>query len=207
VLSLGEVEVVAREQFDQRGAPFARLAGPASDIGAYEAQAAPSADFDSDGDVDGADFLAWQRGFGTTNAQRTDGNSDDDTDVDASDLAAWEISYGQSSSPAVATSMAVSAPTPTEAATPLLVDRATNSARIDAAIALVTFDNNSDEPPAFVEEPTTIETAFATTHATDNFLFSSNSETDFEVSLSVTTEATAQGQPWLDDELLERVFG
>src|SRR4029079_15107545 len=28
-----------------------------------------SADFDEDDDVDGADFLAWQRGFGLTSAQ------------------------------------------------------------------------------------------------------------------------------------------
>jgi hypothetical protein len=87
--------------FDQRGAPFFRVAPASSpsfmviDIGAYEAQTAPSADFDVDGDVDGADFLAWQRGFSKANAKRADGNSDDDTDTDASDLAAWAASYGQ----------------------------------------------------------------------------------------------------------------
>jgi hypothetical protein len=64
--------------------------GNGSDLGAYEAQVTPSANFDGDLDIDGADFLAWQRGFGTTvGAARTDGNSDDDGDVDHSDLAAW----------------------------------------------------------------------------------------------------------------------
>ena len=43
---------------------------------AYEAQAPPTADFDSDHDVDGTDFLAWQRGYGTTvGATRPGGNS------------------------------------------------------------------------------------------------------------------------------------
>jgi predicted outer membrane repeat protein len=79
--------------FDQRGLP--RQAGTSIDIGAYEAQITPSADFDTDSDVDGADFLRWQRGFGTSNAMLVDGNSDDDMDTDASDLAAWEVSFGQ----------------------------------------------------------------------------------------------------------------
>ncbi|MBA3482880.1 MAG: hypothetical protein H0T51_13810, partial [Pirellulales bacterium] len=52
------------------------------------------ADFDNDGDVDGADFLTWQRGLGTgtTNAQ---GNADGDSDVDAADLAVWKSMFGQ----------------------------------------------------------------------------------------------------------------
>ena len=69
--------------------------GNGSDIGAYEAQVAPSADFVDDDIITGLDFLAWQLGFGTTSgAMRADGNSDDDGDVDASDLAAWEATYG-----------------------------------------------------------------------------------------------------------------
>ena len=72
------------------------LGGNGSDIGAYEAQAAPSADFVDDDVINGLDFLAWQRGYGlTSGAMRTDGNSDDDGDVDTSDLVAWEVTYGQ----------------------------------------------------------------------------------------------------------------
>lgn len=87
-------------EFDQRGASFFRVrdgnlfADIAIDMGAYEAQSAPSADFDQDGDVDGTDFLTWQRGFDTTmGATRENGNSDDDDDVDASDLAVWVATY------------------------------------------------------------------------------------------------------------------
>jgi hypothetical protein len=56
------------------------------------------ADFDGDGDVDGADFLAWQRGLGTTGAGATKaaGNADGDTDVDAADLAVWKSDFGDS---------------------------------------------------------------------------------------------------------------
>jgi len=66
-----------------------------SDMRAFELTA-PSADFDVDGDIDGFDFLAWQRGFGivASNATRTDGNADDDLDVDAVDLGVWEGQYG-----------------------------------------------------------------------------------------------------------------
>ena len=55
---------------------------------------ADSADFDSDGDVDGADFLAWQRGFGTPGANKPDGDADNDNDVDAIDLVVWADQYG-----------------------------------------------------------------------------------------------------------------
>jgi hypothetical protein len=52
-----------------------------------------NADFDADGDVDGADFLRWQRGLGTgtTLAQ---GDADDDHDVDVDDLAIWKARFG-----------------------------------------------------------------------------------------------------------------
>ncbi|NOZ39229.1 MAG: hypothetical protein GXP24_03275 [Planctomycetes bacterium] len=47
-----------------------------------------SADFDEDGDTDGADFLAWQLGYGTLiDATRADGDADGDGDVDSDDLA------------------------------------------------------------------------------------------------------------------------
>jgi hypothetical protein len=47
-----------------------------------------SADFDEDGEVNGNDFFAWQRGYGTLiNATHADGDSDGDGDVDGDDLA------------------------------------------------------------------------------------------------------------------------
>lgn len=63
-----------------------RIAAPAQPI---------SADFDDDGDVDGADFLTWQRGFGIESTFALgDANSSDM--VDTNDLAVWNEQFGQS---------------------------------------------------------------------------------------------------------------
>lgn len=62
-------------------------------------------DFDGDHDVDGRDFLEWQRGFGTQQlkASATDGDADADRDVDGDDLTPWSENFGLSA-------MAYSAP-------------------------------------------------------------------------------------------------
>ena len=61
----------------------------------------PSADFDLDGDQDGADFLAWQRGFGTAaNAAFALGDANYDKEIDADDLALWTAQFGQTAVPA-----------------------------------------------------------------------------------------------------------
>ncbi len=64
---------------------------------------APSdnADFDGDGDVDGADFLAWQRGLGiTSGATHAQGDADGNGSVNAADLAVWKSSFGAAAAPA-----------------------------------------------------------------------------------------------------------
>jgi hypothetical protein len=56
------------------------------------------ADFDNDNDVDGNDFLIWQRGVGVGTDNAT-GDADGDGMVNGLDLAIWRTAYG---SPAVA---------------------------------------------------------------------------------------------------------
>ncbi len=52
-------------------------------------------DFDSDDDVDGSDFLAWQQGLGFPNgAALSDGDADGDGGVDSDDLELWQANYG-----------------------------------------------------------------------------------------------------------------
>ncbi len=54
------------------------------------------ADFNGDGAVDGADFLAWQRGLGRTEgATPADGDANGDGAVDAADMIVWQEQYGQ----------------------------------------------------------------------------------------------------------------
>ncbi|HEX6962707.1 MAG TPA: hypothetical protein VF175_12620 [Lacipirellula sp.] len=55
---------------------------------------AASPDFDADGDVDGADFLRWQRGLGTSSAAAANGDADGDRDVDGADLVVWRNGLG-----------------------------------------------------------------------------------------------------------------
>jgi hypothetical protein len=51
-------------------------------------------DFDSDGDVDGADFVAWQTHFPTASgATRADGDADGDGDVDGADFVVWQTNF------------------------------------------------------------------------------------------------------------------
>jgi xyloglucan-specific exo-beta-1,4-glucanase len=67
----------------------------------------PDADFDGDGDIDGRDFLAWQRGYGIQApiATKANGDADNDLDVDGNDLGIWQEQYGTAGAVAAATSL------------------------------------------------------------------------------------------------------
>jgi gluconolactonase len=55
----------------------------------------PSADFDVDGDIDGRDFLSWQRNFGiASGASKAQGDSNNDGQVNQADLEIWQEQYG-----------------------------------------------------------------------------------------------------------------
>jgi hypothetical protein len=72
--------------YEDSGAPIVAGGGGASE---------DSADFDGDGDVDGQDFLTWQRGVGTTGTgSPSTGDANDDFDVDGDDLAVWRSQFG-----------------------------------------------------------------------------------------------------------------
>jgi hypothetical protein len=63
----------------------------------------PSADFDRNGVVDGADFQIWQRNAGTLlGATAEQGDADGDGDVDADDLTVWNQRVIAAPVPAVA---------------------------------------------------------------------------------------------------------
>jgi hypothetical protein len=98
-------------------------------------------DFDGDADVDGSDFLSWQRNLGrATGATRQQGDSDGDGDVDAADLGAWKTYFGPSNAvvaaatPAIAA--AVMAPTGTETADEYAAFGPPKSDLVDLAVAV-----------------------------------------------------------------------
>lgn len=72
--------------YEDSGAPIVAGGGGASE---------DSADFDDDGDVDGDDFLVWQRGLGALGSGTiATGDANGDLDVDGDDLAIWRTQFG-----------------------------------------------------------------------------------------------------------------
>jgi hypothetical protein len=66
-------------------------------------------DFDSNGDVSGADFLAWQRGYGTVfGGTLSTGDADGDRDTDRADLALWQSQFGVTHQAAASAALAES---------------------------------------------------------------------------------------------------
>lgn len=72
---------------------------PAFSVSTLVLNAAPNtADFNEDGKVNGADFLIWQTGSGTTSgAGLSQGDANGDGAVNAADLDVWELQYGSTS--------------------------------------------------------------------------------------------------------------
>ena len=71
------------------------LDGTMQELMQYVVGADPSADFDGDGDTDGGDFLAWQRGLGISGgANPSDGDANWDGTVDVADLNVWQQQAG-----------------------------------------------------------------------------------------------------------------
>jgi len=70
-----------------------------------------NADFDSDGDVDGSDFLTWQRGLGIpAGATLAQGDANADGAVNGADLAVWKGTFATSTAAATAAASAVPEP-------------------------------------------------------------------------------------------------
>jgi hypothetical protein len=68
-----------------------------------------NADFNSDGKVDGKDFLVWQRGLGlTAQPNKSTGDANGDGAVNSADLAIWKTQFG--TSPAAAAAAGVPEP-------------------------------------------------------------------------------------------------
>jgi hypothetical protein len=60
----------------------------------------PTGDYDRDLDIDGADFLLWQRDFGAMVAAGSGADGNGNATVDSGDLALWATGFGQGSTTA-----------------------------------------------------------------------------------------------------------
>ncbi len=234
-LIVDDIQLIANRVYDQRGFAFARVVGGRVDIGAVESSAV-SADFDLDGDVDGSDFLTWQRGFGTTpDALHSQGDADVDGTVAAADLAIWQLQYGMTA-PAESASVlgelaahAIDEGSGSDAATPHILSvqpqplvatvgeqssaisshtaEPTRADVIDAAFALAIKNANPAETAGVPDEPFGLE-ADVVALGTSNDSSAPSSELDDSVTVRPTESATEnQDQPWLEEVLLEQVFG
>jgi hypothetical protein len=91
------------------------------------------ADFNASARIDGADFLAWQRGLGVAaGATRDQGDADGDGDVDAADLASWRFQFGV----VVAAPAAVSLPSSEVASSELVAAAVVAQNDLEASSAL-----------------------------------------------------------------------
>jgi hypothetical protein len=76
---------------------------PGRNMYLYHLTAAKGGDFDLDGDVDGADFVAWQSNFPkATGATWAQGDADRDGDVDGADFVIWQTNFPLSPAPSAA---------------------------------------------------------------------------------------------------------
>ena len=103
VIDAGDPGTTGAGEFDQRGAPFARVADGGSgaariDIGAHEAQGPvtkPAGDFNGDYAVDAADYTVWRDTLGQTVAPLSGADSSGDGLVNDLDREIWVANYGQ----------------------------------------------------------------------------------------------------------------
>lgn len=82
------------------GMHYLRVSGDNGDVDLALAFSSLPGDFDHDNDVDGADFLAWQRGVGTNLGAVFAQGDDADADAARADLALWGDRFGSVEEPA-----------------------------------------------------------------------------------------------------------
>jgi hypothetical protein len=88
--------------------PFSTTPGRATPVPqlVLTVTSALTADFDADNDVDGRDFLLWQRGFSLTGqTNNSNGDADSNGTVGSGDLALWQHQFGTLQSPASGSSV------------------------------------------------------------------------------------------------------
>ncbi len=84
------------DNFNLTGAPGVGALRITANVLQFVLEGPGNADFDEDGDVDGRDFLTWQRRVGlNSGATLADGDANGDGQVNQADLHIWQQQYGQ----------------------------------------------------------------------------------------------------------------
>ncbi|MEQ8211053.1 MAG: FG-GAP-like repeat-containing protein [Lacipirellulaceae bacterium] len=157
----------------------------------------PAGDFDTDDDVDGFDFLTWQRGFGVTSgATVADGDANNDGAVNGFDLALWKTNYGQTQSIVAA----ASSPSTEEP----IADR---SELIDAALEMALHDIDNRVEAIVPRQVPPILTEVRQLESAVRHFVSFSDDTPVETLSQQADDRSPEGpQEWLSEELLESVF-
>lgn len=161
-------------------------------------ETADDADFNQDGDIDGQDFLQWQRGFNVSAPQATHANGDANHDgaIDDADLTIWSEQYGVEVQPIVATSSA--AKTSQLNALP----------QLDKSILAAIYDEGESAEGTLFDQ---LSTLLVTHHDEPVFNSSPAKQTsgslELAVSLSVDDQASDEAFAELNESLLGELIG
>ena len=152
-------------------------------------------DYNRNGAVDLFDLMLWQRSYGSTVANSyDDADGNGDTVVDGEDLAVWVSQF--TGTPPAATAEVGAAPA-----------AFASSELIDAAIAWDPAEPTSEEVPLLLDEaPATDETASDAALASPSVL-SATADAPGDSAATGESQSESIENPWLEDEMLERVFG
>lgn len=160
------------------------------------------ADFYNDGDINGLDFLTWQRGVGLANARYHEGDANGDGAVDETDLSLWQDAYGNSN---VAPLAEVQASSNVEANT-----KPVSASLVDVAMAIKMLDastsssTSSAAPIAENDYLEAVDSFYSRVELADpavNFN-SSNSDSRASLASQEASESEIEDDPTsLEDEL------
>ena len=175
--------------------------------------AALAGDFDLDNDVDGADFLRWQRNFSNDMAKRTDGDSNDDGIVDGDDVASWQASFGLGPAPLTVVAESNSASVAVEVNTAVEVNATTSPqaasiqpSLVDAALASSPTKGELKAEEAFAEDSRTLpETYYDSALALEDVSSRAPSLDELEVYLDSSDQQEEAEDFTLTDEVLTEI--
>lgn len=143
------------------------------------------ADFNSDQSIDGSDFLTWQQGYGST--------------YDSDHLAVWQTAYGQQDQVAASQAEPGSSETPTPIELQL-IDMALAAETFQLRQPFATVLQDTSPPRASVEQPVTNFEA----ERVRNF---EGRTGEIQKPESSATSSDVRKLPWLNEPLLEELFG